>query len=242
MNSYESVMAYLEKGRNKEDRPLRGRATRAVRNPDGSVAVRYHDTDVVTFMPDGRTILWAGPYRTATTKERINEYMPAGFALFQENSAWIVSTTPYWNNPDRQEYLFADGLTIHPDGSVSGHEQGYSAEDVRKFASGVARYAHEHVKRVLNDKLDPEIFDPHDFDVLELVVEKRHPAGLLMAAINDDSQLTPFVWGTIMGAISAGEETDRWSRDLTVSFGTRALRAYLRRNAHWQLPVSGWQL
>ena len=41
-----------------------------------SYAVRYHSTDIVTYRKDGSIVLSSGGWRTSTTKERINEYIP----------------------------------------------------------------------------------------------------------------------------------------------------------------------
>jgi len=57
---------------------------------DGSIAVRYHNTDVVTINPDGTYELRAGVWFTPTTKKRINQYSPA--RVYQQNFDWYIWT------------------------------------------------------------------------------------------------------------------------------------------------------
>lgn len=39
------------------------------------ICVRLHDTNIVTFCEDGRVLLYTGGYRTATTKQRLNQFV-----------------------------------------------------------------------------------------------------------------------------------------------------------------------
>lgn len=67
---------------------MRGVQTTASRQPDGSIAVRYHATNVLTFHPDGRIIARTGGWHTATTKERLNRQHTA--AVSQVKHRWFV--------------------------------------------------------------------------------------------------------------------------------------------------------
>lgn len=57
--------------------------TRIRRDPDGTLRLRFHDTDIVTARPDGTVVLWHGGWPTTTTAGRMND------ALGQ----WAVSHT-----------------------------------------------------------------------------------------------------------------------------------------------------
>lgn len=74
----------------------------------GAYALRYHHTDVVTAYPDGKVVLNSGGYRTLTTKERINRYMPEGCKLINKRGKWVVSM------PNGQEVDFYDGMSLGP--------------------------------------------------------------------------------------------------------------------------------
>lgn len=64
---------------------------------DGTFGVRLHDTYVVKIKPDGTYILNTGGWKTAMTKQRINDYSPA--RIFQERGNWYVGNkeTPFFN-------------------------------------------------------------------------------------------------------------------------------------------------
>ena len=78
------------------------------------IAVRLHETDVLTFTPSGRTILDSGGWRTMTTKDRMNTYLPMGFAVWSDKGDWSL----YLNGSRVAAYR--DGLTIGPRGGIHG--------------------------------------------------------------------------------------------------------------------------
>jgi hypothetical protein len=99
------------------DAKLSGRDRRKVANNtylirrEGSIAVRLHDTDVVTYLPNGDIVLNSGGWQTVTTKGRMNDYTDA--RIGSTKGVWSV----YWGST---EHAYADGMVLHPDGSVSG--------------------------------------------------------------------------------------------------------------------------
>lgn len=94
---------------------LIARSTLKLEYVDGSKAIRYHDTDVVTFNTDGTIVLSSGGFRTATTKERIKEHTP--FGVYQEKGQWFVYTG------QESKVFFYDGITFDSTGKlVSGDE------------------------------------------------------------------------------------------------------------------------
>ncbi len=71
------------------------KATMAHRLPDGSIAVRYHATDLLTFRPDGKVVVTSGGFRSKTTKDRINAYLPPGFPrVWQAKGVWTYGGAP----------------------------------------------------------------------------------------------------------------------------------------------------
>lgn len=67
-------------GRCKERRKLANN-TYLIRRSADSIAVRLHDTDVLTFHSDGHIIVANGGFPTCTTHDRINRYLPAGYCV-----------------------------------------------------------------------------------------------------------------------------------------------------------------
>lgn len=80
-------------------------ATILRRRDDGSIAVRYHDTDVVSVSPDEIVTLNTDDYRTVTTKARINDWA-RGINVYSRHAAWHVSR-------DGHDEPYYDGYAYH---------------------------------------------------------------------------------------------------------------------------------
>jgi hypothetical protein len=140
IRNYAQADAYL--GR-KAERPLPGRATRIRRVNDSTIAIRYHDTDVVTYQADGSALLNTGGWRTLTTKDRMNTYGPKSVAIWQERGVWRV-TVRGENGAPRYTTLFRDGLIVTPTGDLATsinapHGPVISRKAVGKFASKMVK-------------------------------------------------------------------------------------------------------
>lgn len=110
MKTYKQLNAALS-GRNSQRRKLANH-TYAERQGE-SIAIKLHQTDVVTFHNDGRIVLNSGGFRTSTTKARINSFAPV--RLWQHKGEWTFTTE---GSP--RSHLFADGCVVYPNGTV-GH-------------------------------------------------------------------------------------------------------------------------
>lgn len=75
-------------GRNKQSKKLANNTylRRAIYGgkEKGSIAVRLHNTDVLTFYPNGAIQVANGGFPTVTTHDRINNCLPKGFRVFGE--------------------------------------------------------------------------------------------------------------------------------------------------------------
>src|ERR1700757_3502505 len=115
--NYQEANAKLT-GRNQQRRKLANN-TYLERREDGRIAVRLHDTNIITYLPNGDVELSAGGrWRTVTTKARMNEYTPYGFSISQRKGQWYVVTHDEkykWTNLA----LFEDGIVLHIDGTVT---------------------------------------------------------------------------------------------------------------------------
>lgn len=94
--------------------------------------VRLHATRVVTFHPNGNVWLDSGGWRTVTTKERFNRYLPHGYGVWSDGGVWYLGTHD-------NAVAYADGITINPDGSVSG--QGPDPNKTKRERKRVLKYA-----------------------------------------------------------------------------------------------------
>lgn len=83
---------------------------------NGDKVLRLHLTDIITWKSNGDIVLSSGGWRTVTTKARLNEFLPNWAYVWQENSIWFL------HNKQFDKILpFEDGITMHADGTMSGH-------------------------------------------------------------------------------------------------------------------------
>jgi hypothetical protein len=128
----------------KSDRPPNGYATRLHRplvgSSVGAIALRHHDTDIVTWHESGAIILSGGGWRSSTTRDRIRACLPPGVNLHTEGEDWYLEdhrpeflpadlrrpgalrdAGPYTRRAFRVP--FTDGTMILPDASLHGRER-----------------------------------------------------------------------------------------------------------------------
>ena len=70
---------------------------------DGTVAIRLHNTDVVSIHPDNTFTLRTGGWQTTTTKDRINQYSPV--RVYQHKYEWYVTI-------NGKECPFMEGMVV----------------------------------------------------------------------------------------------------------------------------------
>lgn len=135
---------------------LNGRQSRKVGNntymqqrDEDAIAVKLHDTDVVTALRDGSVVLDSGGWKTVTTKDRMNKWLPDPWRVWTERGTWYLGRIPTWHKPLKEQLaegsacIFADGITITANGAVRGYEP-YNANreaDVKWLKSRVKQYA-----------------------------------------------------------------------------------------------------
>jgi len=84
-------------------------------NSLGERIIRLHMTDILRFSPGGRMVtLDSGGWKTVTTKERINRFLPPGIHLHQSKGIWYVSTyvVKGGERTDFRETQYWDGMTV----------------------------------------------------------------------------------------------------------------------------------
>lgn len=133
----------------KANETLHGRKSKKVANntylearENGAIALRLHSTDILTFLPSGRTVASSGGWKTPTTKGRLNAYLPAGWMIFVENGLWRWARGGY---PATAAALFTDGDSIGPRGALTfarGLDKGRAELQLRRQIRAYAqRYA-----------------------------------------------------------------------------------------------------
>lgn len=137
--TYQTLDAMLQ-GRNKQSRKLANN-TYALRTAD-ILHIRLHDTDIITYYKNGDIALNSGGWRTPTTKDRLNAYLP--FRISQDKGVWYLLL-------DSQEYVFADNMTVKSNGKVTGAGKSNPKAD-KAFKAKVKKYAQLCANAVPLDK------------------------------------------------------------------------------------------
>jgi hypothetical protein len=113
--------------------------TYAERRDGGAIAIKLHDTDILTFKPR-EVAVTSGGWKRSTTKARINEFLPGGFQIYQGNGIWVWSgTMPHQTNGD---YMFNDGDKLYV---------GKGNVWKIKFADGMSFVEAKKLRKEIND-------------------------------------------------------------------------------------------
>lgn len=115
-----------------------GNNTRLIIQADDEVGLLYHKTFIVTYHTNGGMTLNSGGWRTVTTKERISQALPMGWAIRSEQGQWFVV-----NVTSGVEYIYYDGFEFQPD----GFDQLQPAPDPAKAKAELATWEYNKVVR-----------------------------------------------------------------------------------------------
>ena len=164
--------------------------TRIVKRGD-SYAIRLHDTDILTFEPDGRVFYRSGGWRTVTTKARMNEYGPA--SIFSDRGAWYISTAKASSVP------YADGLCVTADGQIIGAGTIDDVSEEKALRKNIGKYAARYVKALYAG----EIGTPDNGDCwgcLMVSDDGKHPMGgrsHILSHIKEDYFVPSLIWNAM---------------------------------------------
>jgi len=123
-------------GRNRERRKLANN-TYAERRGDSVIAIRLHNTDILTYDREtGDVTVTSGGWKTTTTKNRLNEYLPNGYRIYQARGVW------YWgDNAYNRIAVYADGDKIDCHGNLWPWAKPDAEKAERKLRAEISRYA-----------------------------------------------------------------------------------------------------
>lgn len=77
-----------------------------------TVAIKYHNTDILTISQDDTIKINTNGYETVTTKDRLNQFLRCkGFYIFQKKGVWYIS-----DRKDTAAYF--DGMRISSSGNL----------------------------------------------------------------------------------------------------------------------------
>jgi hypothetical protein len=216
------------------------------RDPDDRdlLIVELFEKDIMFYRPNGTIMLDSCGWRTVTTKQRFNEYLPHPWSVYQDRSVWYVGWG-YWNGKEeRRVWVYEDGCMIDGD-SIEG--VGEDPDKLKKLNRQVGTYVNGFVAALFEGDVpapgpgdcwmclmvtgDGEsLGDITGSDhILSHIEEKYYVPSLLMRAIDQ------FPIGQIVVAmlqeIWSGGDVDSWSsmHDVAKRQFKSSLRRYIRR-------------
>jgi hypothetical protein len=148
IKNYQQAREYLG---NKKERPFANNTRIEIDSLDlghDVITVKYHGNPVVNMFPDGTNTYSSCGWKTITTKERINWFLPDGFQLWQEKSVWYIS-----NRQEGKRWLFADGIAVK-DGEVYNAASESEQDSIKKQIKAIKKYVDGYVKALLNNEIE----------------------------------------------------------------------------------------
>lgn len=226
LRTYSDAQRILATARNAaEGKPLENNTRLFQRGED--CAIRLHSTDIVTIHPDDSVTLNSGGWLTVTTKDRWKEYSPG--RVYSDRGVFTL----YFAG---REFPYADGITMHPDGSVTGAGSPDTAGEVRKIRRAAARYASCYVEALYAGSIGrPDGGDCFFCSMFDANSE-RPSADHMLSHIEEGYFVPSLAWNALArgGSIAAREsiralqsgETSSWAGIVRDQI-TRAIRRYV---------------
>lgn len=82
---------------------------------EDEIAIRLHETRIITFIWNAPIVLNSGGWRTVTTKERMNRFSPA--RIYTERGIWYIYGHGDGNTWGGTRYPYRDGIQIDSTGT-----------------------------------------------------------------------------------------------------------------------------
>lgn len=160
IKNYQQALEYLG---GKKERPYANN-TRIERDTlnlgHDVITVKYHGNEIVNFYPNCTSFSSCG-WKTSTTKERINWFLPEGFRLWQDKSTWYIGKHNFGT------FGFMDGLTIDSDGNVYN----YAAENESQAIKAQIKTIKTYVNGFVSALLAGEVESPSGGDCWDCVMK-----------------------------------------------------------------------
>lgn len=171
VHNFEEAEAWLAGGRDKDERPLPGKATRLLRVDDDHITVRYHYTDIVTYARSGDVEINTGGWNTLTTRGKIDQYMPLmecfyesidgeprsymgrKWTLGSENGELVVWKGNWSKEKAKKGVKILRRATLRADGTIEPDCDIPTLNEQKKLRKRVSEYAKEYVDRFLKGEI-----------------------------------------------------------------------------------------
>ena len=120
------------------------------RRANGNIALRLHNTDVLTFSPNGDVRFDSGGFLTVTTKQRMNEFQDVA-KIWSTKGVWYLRLGKWWTEEPEQQFAYADGITVHSNGTVTG--MGEDPARILKMKRKIKAFCQSYMDAFMADKV-----------------------------------------------------------------------------------------
>lgn len=197
---YAKAADLLRSARNQGDGKPIDNNTRLFWRDDEAIALRLHNTDILTFYPNGDVRFNSGGWKTVTTKSRLNEYGPA--RIWSDRGEWVINDKP-----------FLDGCVLKADGTMKGVGDGKTLQQQRDLRKAATKFAADYVKHLAEGKMNAPSSGDCWFCCLHDVKTGKpfgdHQADHIKAHIRECYYVPSLIWNA-MDALGASDYYKQW--------------------------------
>jgi hypothetical protein len=223
------------------------------RRGEHTITIKLHATDIITFYPD-KVRLDSGGWRTPTTKDRLNHFLPSDYRIICDRSIWHLY------KGSEKVALFRDGLEFDPSNpSFNSERDDRDTQQMIKLRRRIDDYAKKFVEALV----DGNVPAPSNGDCWYCLMRVTDdPAATKTGTLNPDGSLSnqanvkPALQGATLGEVS--HDTSHILSHIEENYfvGSLLIRALEKRNvgpayywdlqAHWEAqhdrPLTKWML
>lgn len=239
--NYTQALDKLNTGRKKDSKKLANNTY--LQKRENSIAIKLHNTDIITFNPDNSFILNTNGWKTVTSKDRINTYLPINFRLIQEKSIWYLC-----NNGNK--YYYEDNMLINSNEEIDKKLlfNGKREKENNKLKNKIKTYCKNYIQAFKNGKVKkPSNGDcfycaMHTVDdnkplgealnssshILSHFKEKYYVPSLLMNSIKD-YDISPIAKSYIHAIWNNKKIDNDWIEDISLEQIKKSLYRYIKK-------------
>lgn len=151
--NYEKAKQLFDSAKNKETGKPIARSTRIVKIGADCYGIKFHETIVAQYHPNGSIVLNSGGWRTKTTKERINYALSIDwpYRIISDNGQWFLYSSSGYPKGDKI-CLFTDYLIVKANGDILGGLP-VSSDNTKQIKKQCRKYAKDFIDSLFNGEI-----------------------------------------------------------------------------------------
>jgi len=237
LKDYNLLRLFVESGKNKIERKIANNTYAKINDNENKIDILYHGNLIIEMYLD-RVILHDAGYRTFTTKERLNWFLPLGVNLYQKNYNWYIS-----NNWGMAPFIYQDGVIVYTDKHIEN-----AAKDTSKEKSKLIKQVNQYCNDYMTELIAGNVPAPSNGDcwgclfidvetgktvmgndhLLSHIEEKYYVPSLLTRAV----KIFPvsIIARSVIGNLwCANKQIDDCFKDIVFEQGKSSLKRYMLR-------------